>query len=75
MKRLQISDIRLCRVATFTAIILGPLGMLVSLPFLDSPSGADIASGAVGFLAGAVLAAAGLVSLALLIPRIPAATP
>ncbi len=74
MNRIQISDTRLCRIATFTALALGPLGMFVSLLFLDSPRGADIASGVAGFLAGAVLAAAGLVSLALLIPKIPASS-
>jgi hypothetical protein len=71
MDRIQIPDTRLCRIATFTALAVGPLGMFVSLLFLDSPRGADIASGAAGFLAGAVLAAAGLVSLSLLIHRVP----
>ena len=70
MNGVQISDIRLCRIATFTALALGPLGMAVSMVFLDSSSGADIASGVAGFLAGAVLAASGLVALAVLVPRV-----
>jgi hypothetical protein len=69
MKKLEVPDISLCRIAILTTLALGPLGMLVSMLFLDSPRAADIASGVTGFVGGAVLAAAGLVSLALVIPK------
>lgn len=43
-------------------VILGTLGMLVSFGYLTSDSPLDVTAGAAGFVAGAVLIAAGLVS-------------
>ena|SRR5438874_972827 len=46
------------------ALLTGAGGMAVSFLFLASPSYLDVIAGTVGFLAGAILVAAGLVSLA-----------
>jgi len=48
------------------ALLAGVGGMVVSFSFLASPGYLDVIAGAVGFFAGVVLAAAGLLSLAVL---------
>ncbi|HEY7311244.1 MAG TPA: hypothetical protein VH643_17920 [Gemmataceae bacterium] len=48
------------------AMLAGAGGMVVSFLFLASSSQLDVIAGAVGFLAGAILIAAGLLSLAVL---------
>ena len=46
------------------ALLAGAGGMVVSFSFLASPNYLDVIAGAVGFLAGVVLIAAGVISLA-----------
>src|SRR5262245_49433422 len=72
MFQIRISDIVLCRIAALTSMALGTLGMFASLLFLDSPRGPDIAAGVAGIVAAAVLAAGGLVALALILSKAPA---
>jgi len=53
----------LIRLGALTAIILGPLGMLFCLPFLFSGNMADLVGAGFPFLAGAIIASAGLITL------------
>jgi hypothetical protein len=55
------------------AIVAGGLGMPMSFLYLASASMADITAGTSGFVAGAVLIGAGLISLAILATREPEA--
>lgn len=58
-----------CLVLSGWAILLGGVGMVISFVFLMSPNTADETAGTAGFVAGAVLAAAGLISLSVLAVR------
>lgn len=53
----------IARAGAYIAIILGTLGMLFCLPFLFSASMADIVGAGFPFIAGAIIASAGLVAL------------
>jgi hypothetical protein len=53
----------IAKAGAYTAIILGALGMLFCLPFLFSPSMADIVGAGLPFIAGAIIASAGLLAL------------
>lgn len=55
-----------CLVLAVLAIIGGALGMFASFLFMASNSMADITAGTSGFVAGAILIAAGLLSLTML---------
>src|ERR1043166_2765684 len=59
-----IPDIPILPLASMT-FVLGAGGMAMSFVFLASARELDVLSGAAGFLGGAVLAAAGLLALAL----------
>ena len=72
MSHSKVLDVRMCRIAALTSIGLGALGMTISFFHLDSRVGAEIAAGASGFVAGAVLLAGGLVSFSLLLLKIGA---
>ena len=56
----------LIRFGSFTAIILGTLGMLFCLPFLFSNNMADLVGAGFPFLAGAIIASSGLIALSIL---------
>ncbi len=62
IKQLQTS-VLICAVL---AIAAGATGMVFSFMFLSSATMADITAGAAGFVAGSVLIAAGLLSVAIL---------
>jgi hypothetical protein len=49
----------------------GAIGMLASFHYLSLSDSRDIAAGAAGFVAGAVLLGSGLITLAILSPRRP----
>ncbi|MEX0586391.1 MAG: hypothetical protein WD176_07095 [Pirellulales bacterium] len=51
------------------AILCGALGMVISFLYLASSSMEDIHAGQSGFVAGSILASAGLVSLTLAVTR------
>lgn len=51
------------KLGAFTAIVLGAFGMLFCLPFLFSNNVADLAGAGFPFVAGAIMASAGLISL------------
>ena len=55
----------LAKFGAYTAIVFGIFGMLFCLPFLFSASMADLVGAGFPFLAGAVIASAGLISLSL----------
>jgi hypothetical protein len=60
---------RICLVLASLAIVAGGLGMLASFLYLGSRSMADITAGTSGFVAGAILIGAGLLSLTMLATR------
>ena len=64
-----------CLVLSVLAIVAGGLGMLLSFLALAQRDMRDITAGASGFVAGAVLIGAGLVSLAILATRAVAERP
>jgi hypothetical protein len=53
-------------IATATSIGLGGLGMLASFMYLSMSSPQEIAAGQAGFVAGAIAATGGVISLAVL---------
>ena len=59
----------ICLVLAVLAIIAGGLGMAASFLYLASSRTADVTAGTSGFVAGAVLIAAGLLSLTMLATR------
>lgn len=59
----------ICLVLAALVIVAGGLGMAASFLYLASSSMADITAGASGFIAGAVLIGAGLLSLTTLATR------
>jgi hypothetical protein len=58
-------------VLSVLAIAVGGLGMAMSFLYLASRSMADITAGTSGFIAGAVLIASGVISLAILSSKEP----
>jgi hypothetical protein len=60
---------RICLVLASLAIVAGGLGMFASFLYLASRSMADITAGTSGFVAGAILIGAGLLSLTMLAIR------
>lgn len=63
-ERQELFDIHtVTRFGAYTAITLGAFGMLFCLPFLFSSSLADLIGAGFPFLAGAIMASAGLVAL------------
>ena len=59
----------ICLVFAGLAVAAGGLGMLASLLALSLRSPADVMAGVAGFVAGAILIAAGLVSMTMLATR------
>jgi hypothetical protein len=55
------------------SIVAGGVGMVVSFFFLASPAYLDVIAGAAGFVAGAILAAAGIVALAVVSNKVDSA--
>jgi len=58
-----------CGVLSVLTVLAGGLGMAISFLFLGSNRQEDIAAGAAGFVAGAILIGSGLVSLSLIATR------
>jgi hypothetical protein len=64
----------LCLVLSSLSVLAGGLGMLASFLYLASKTMDDITVGMAGFIAGAILIAAGVISLTMLATR-PAPPP
>jgi hypothetical protein len=59
----------LCLILSFLSMIAGGLGMLMSFLYLASKAMDDIVVGMAGFIAGAILIAAGVISLTMIATR------
>jgi hypothetical protein len=60
-----------CLLFSALAILAGGVGMAMSFLYLGSKGLENIIAGAAGFVAGAILIGAGLISLAILSPKDP----
>lgn len=59
--------IKLAKIGAFTAIAVGIFGMLFCFPFLWSARIPDLIGAGLPFVAGAIIASAGLIALAILV--------
>lgn len=57
---------KIAKLGAYTAIILGTFGMLFCLPFLFSAHLVDVVGAGFPFVGGAIIAGAGLITLATL---------